>query len=309
MAFASIRSRTCFALLAQLTVLFSCRNGLSCDSASCSCHGSCSIDCTHQGAWFIADSPNFQVCSLQSSAQAEQLAKHCEDVRATIAQAWCKGCEAWNPKCQIVLHQTTRDYVRAAGPGSAATLGSSLVKPAVGAIRTRRIDLRTNVDDYLTAALPHELCHVVLADRFRERRAPLWFDEGVALQYDSPAKQRLHERDLRMGLEQGVAFPLAELVTMEGYPTADRWGVFYGQSAALVRHLLAQGTPQQLLASVEQAPIGGMSLALRNDFHLRSWSGVQMPSALSKSAGRDSAIRLVSVTEAPAHTSNNADGW
>jgi hypothetical protein len=149
------------------------------------------------------------------------------------------------------MHGTTHDYVRAVGPGSEGTVGSSLVKPTVGVVRTRRIDLRTDVADYLTAALPHEMCHVVLADYFREGPPPLWFDEGVALQYDPPSKQRLHERDLRVGMRRANVFPLSELLALEKYPPADRCGAFYGQSVSLVRLLLTRGSPMQLLACVE----------------------------------------------------------
>ena len=287
----------------MLVLLFNCRPGSCCDSAACTCQSACPVNCTRQGAWFIAASDNFHVCSLQSQAHAEQMARHCEEVRTTLTRTWGGESKPWNPKCQIVMHGTTQDYVRAIGPGSEATLGSSLVQPAIGAVRTRRIDLRTDVVDYLTAALLHEMCHVVLADHFREGPPPLWFDEGVALQYDSPEKQRLHERDLRVGLQRGVAFPLPELLSLKGYPPQERWGVFYGQSASLVRCLLTKGTPQQLLTCVEQAPSGAMSVALREDFGLQGWRDVHPSGAFPANIRRDSALRLVSVTESLAGAS------
>lgn len=262
------------------------------------------MTCARQGAWFVAVSDNFQVCSLQSAALAEQMAQHCEQVRADVTCTWCAGHETWTPKCQVILHRTTRDYVRAVGAGSETTLGSSLVKPATGTIRTRRIDLRTDVHDFMTAALPHEMCHVVLADHFREQSAPLWFDEGVALQYDPPAKQRLHQRDLHLGMERGAAFTLPQLVTLERYPPADQWGVFYGQSAALVRILLKHGTAPQLLACVKQASPGAMMLALRNDYRLQNWGDLQQRDAALIDERRESGHRLVSLTGA-----STADGW
>ena len=286
--------------MATLALLLNSRDGFCCDSAACDCKSACPVNCTRQGAWFIAASDNFHVCSLQSQAHAEQMARHCEEVRTTVTRTWRGESKPWNPKCQIVMHGTTQDYVRAVGPGSEATLGSSLVKPSVGAVRTRRIDLRTDVADYLTAALPHEMCHVVLADHFREGPPPLWFDEGVALQYDLPEKQRLHDRDLRVGLQRGVAFPLPELLALKGYPPQDRWGVFYGQSASLVRWLLTKGTAQQLLSCVEQAPDGAVSMALREDFGLQGWREIQTSGAFLTNNLRDSALRLVSVSESPA---------
>lgn len=299
MACSSVRTRSYLSAVAILVFLFNGRHGSCCDSAACTCPSACPVNCTRQGAWFIASSDNFHVCSLQSQAHAEQMARHCEEVRAGLTRTWRGESKPWNPKCQIVMHGTTQDYVRAVGLGSEVTLGSSLVKPAVGAVRTRRIDLRTDMADYLTAALPHELCHVVLADYFREGPPPLWFDEGVALQYDPPEKQRLHDRDLRVGLQQGTVFPLPELLTLQGYPSQDRWGVFYGQSASLVRWLLTKGTAQQLLTCVGQSPRGAMNMALREDFGLQGWRDVHTSGAFPANIRRDSALRLVAVTESP----------
>jgi hypothetical protein len=302
MAFSSpIASRLVFTAFQFALISVSWRGeSFGCDSINCSCCDSCPVACGRQGAWFVALTDNFQVCSLESAAQAEKMAKHCEQVRAAIMRTWCDDCSTWTPKCQIVLHRTARDYVRAVGAGSDATLGSSLVQPTTGAIRTRRIDLRTDVDDYLTAALPHEMCHVVLADRFRDKAPPLWFDEGVALQYDTVEKQRLHERDRQIGLTRQTSYPLFELLALEGYPPAERWNVFYGQSAALVRWLLTQGSPLQLVKCVEQSQQVGISIALRESF------GPQISRDILLSAGQiplaptlRSSIQLVSVTTPP----------
>lgn len=303
MAFTSVRARCYMSAVVLLILLINCRRASCCDSAACTCQSACPVNCTRRGAWFIAVSDNFHVCSLQSQAHAERMARHCEEVRTTLTRTWRGESKPWNPKCQVMLHGSTQDYVRAVGAGSEATLGSSLVKPAVGAVRTRRIDLRTDVADYLTAALPHEMCHVVLADHFREGPPPLWFDEGVALLYDPPEKQRLHDRDLRVGLQHGTAFPLPELLTLEGYPPQDRWGVFYGQSAALVRWLFTKGTARQLLTCVEQAPVGAMGMALREDFGLQGWRDVHPSGVFPMNVRRDSALRLVDVTESPASAS------
>ncbi len=224
--------------------------------------------CSRQGGWFVADSANFHVCSQRSAAEAKLAARHCEALRTDLGSAWNPSAASWNPRCQVILYARQADYIRAVGGGSEATVGSSWVRPTSGPIVSRRIDLRTDVDNYLTAALPHELCHVVVADRFRAEPAPLWFDEGVALLYDPPTKQRLHERDLREGLERGRTFSLAELLTLKAYPPADRWDVFYGQSASLTRSLLQRGSPQQLLQFVERLPEVGVNLAIRESYAL-----------------------------------------
>ena len=291
MPFLSFCNRPCLRAAALFAFLLTCHRTLGCDSAACTCPTASRVNCLRQGSWFIAVSDNFHVCSLQSRAHAEQMALHCEKIRTMLVHTWHEEAKPWNPKCQVVMHATTTGYTRATGRGSETTLGSSLVQPSTGPVRTRRIDLRTNVVDYETAALPHEMCHVVLADRFRDSAPPLWFDEGVALLYDPREKQQLHDRDLHAGLQRGIEFPLSELLDLQEYPSADRWGVFYGQSAALVRMLLTRRTAKQLLTCVEQAPRAAVSMALREEFGHQGWpalvASTELAPTLSSTLGPD----------------------
>lgn len=240
-----------------------CPYGVAADAPKCVCSDECSVACRRAVGWFIADSPNFQVCSRVGEAEATLTAQRCESLRTDLIAAWNPAAPRWSPRCQIVLHADRRCYARGVGAGGDATLGSSLVKPETGPITQRRIDLRTDGENFLTAVLPHELCHVVLADRFRRGPPPLWFDEGVALLYDPPAKRQLHRRDLHEGLRRGIAFPPAELMSLQTYPAPDRWGVFYGQCAAIVDALRERGPADQLLAFVERVPASGLDRALR----------------------------------------------
>jgi hypothetical protein len=154
----------------------------------------------------------------------------------------------------------------AVGNGAEATFGSSLVRPRSGAITSRRIDLRTDIPDFLNAALPHEICHLLVADGFRDRPAPLWYDEGLALLADAPAKRRLHQRDLEIGIRQGTTFRLVELLSAERYPSADRMGVFYGQCASLTQFLLEESPPERIHDLAAQTQIVGVSAALRQTY-------------------------------------------
>jgi hypothetical protein len=226
------------------------------------------IQTSRQGSWCIAESMNFHVCSLRSIAEAESAARRCEETRAALIRAWqfSTGGMKWRPKCQVILYPDARSYVAAVGNGSVATVGSSLVNPRTGTIISRRIDLRADVPRYLEAALPHELCHLLVADRFRDRPAPLWYDEGMALLADRPEKLKLHARDLREGLDRRIAFRMHELLAAETYPAADRMGVFYGQCAALTQLLLTQGAPARLHEFVSIIPTVGANAALRSTY-------------------------------------------
>jgi hypothetical protein len=263
------RCRPWLAIL--VTLVWATQRSSACDSPTCCCQRPDVVTCVCREAWHVADSPNFQVCSLKSDAEARRVALQCECLRNALARTWNPGAETWNPRCQIVLHGDTASYVRAVGRGGEATVGSSLATPVRGPIRMRRIDLRTDVDDVLVAALPHEMCHLVLADRFRATPAPLWFDEGVALQYDSPAKRQLHERDLRHGLQRGEVFSLTELLAENRYPPQSQWGVFYGQSGSLVRWLLTRESPEKLVQFIGRSHEHGASRALADTYGVGSF--------------------------------------
>ena len=226
------------------------------------------IQCSRQGSWWVAISTNFQVCSLRSSGDAKFAAERCEEVRASLLSAWQLFTEAapWHPKCQVILHPNARSYISAVGRGSEVTVGSSLVKPRTGTITSRRIDLRSDVPRYLDAALPHEMCHLLVADRFRDRPAPLWYDEGLALLVDPPEKLRLHERDLRNGVRFGTAFRISEMLSAQRYPEPQRMGVFYGQCAALTQLLLNEGQPARIHEFASQISAVGVNPALQASY-------------------------------------------
>jgi hypothetical protein len=239
----------------------------ACDSTNCSC-SDVVIQCRRAGSWWVAVSTNFQVCSLRSSDDAKLAAERCEKVRASLLSAWqfSKEGALWRPRCHVILYPDARSYVAAVGRGSEVTVGSSLVKPRTGTITSRRIDLRSDVPRYLDAALPHEMCHLLVADQFRDHPAPLWYDEGLALLVDPPEKLRLHERDLRNGLRLGTAFRISEMLSAERYPEPHRMGVFYGQCAALTQLLLNERQPSRIHEFASQISAVGVNPALQASY-------------------------------------------
>jgi hypothetical protein len=261
-------------LLTPLTVLVLLiaitRGAIACDSSACK-YSKRVAHARRMGAWWVVDTDNFRVCSLHSAAEAQRAAECCEQLRREQVGRWASDghIRPWNPRCHVVLHPNERSYTLATGAGVGASLGSSLIQPSTGAVTARRIDLRADVKNFLVEALPHELCHVVLADQFRDRPAPLWFDEGVALLYDTPQKQRLHQRDFHQGLATRSHFRTAELFAMETYPP-NRVGVFYGQCAHLTRHLLTRGTPETMMRFVARMKAVGANQSLRECYGISS---------------------------------------
>ena len=201
--------------------------------------------CYRRGRWHVVETDNFVVCCDASESSTKLLAHTAESLRRDLQKKWLGEAAAskWNPKCRIVLHPSLESYLAACGRGSEHTVGSSLVKVAQGEITNRQIDLLGGRADFLSAALPHELTHVVLKDRFPNEGLPRWADEGIAILADTEAKQGRHLRDLQQGIANHTLFDTPSLVALEDYPGSDRMGVFYGQSVSLVKFLVDEKDP------------------------------------------------------------------
>lgn len=237
----------------------------ACDSAQCTCHQV--IHTSQRGCW-LASSGSFRVCSFASAREAEKVAKQCEKLRFDLATAYGFDLNRspWKPKCEVYLFKNKSKYGAMVGRAGMETLGSSLVTPQTGVIKSRRIDLRTDVDNYLGEVLPHELTHVLIADHFRDGPPPLWYDEGLALLSDSRQKQALHQRDLRNGIRRGSTFALHDLLTTNRYPSADKVGVFYDQCASLTRFLTTQGEARKIHEFARRSQEVGASIALQETY-------------------------------------------
>jgi hypothetical protein len=214
------------------------------------------------------ETANFRVVSLGPQIVRPERVEECEKVRAKLFRRWL-GDETiadWSPKCEIVLHATDASYFRAVGEGGRSTVASSLVERKRNAIDKRRIDIRVKNPDWPTTCLAHELTHVVLADLFANQTLPRWLDEGIAILADPPAKQRLHRQDFKHAIAQGAEFRLLELITLTNYPSAHRWGAFYGQSASLVQYLIDHSGERRFIEFVRVALDRGCESGLQQTY-------------------------------------------
>jgi hypothetical protein len=238
---------------------------IACDATSCTCQETHGLTQTRQQGCWIATSTNFHVRSFQSANEARHVALHCEEVRDLLSATYGLTVEStcWSPKCEVFLFLSKHKYGAVVGREAMETLGSSLVRPETGTVQSRRIDLRTDVPNYLQEVLAHELTHVLIADHFRDGPPPLWYDEGLALLADSQSKQALHQRDLRIGMNRGTVFSVSELLTAKQYPTVDRVSVFYGQCASMARCLYQEGSPEKIHEFAKRSQEIGVNLALK----------------------------------------------
>lgn len=257
-------------LLTSTTLSAQCRAKTVC-SCNCDLHGARSYT---QGRWFVLESENFRIRCEGNAEPAKHLARHAETLRKTLATKWLgeEPTENWSPKCEILLYANQARYVAAVGRGSEQTSGSSLVDVRQGRIVGRRIDLVGAGAEFLSAALPHELTHVVLKDRFPTSSWPRWADEGIAMLADPTLKQRRHHSDLQSGLAARKTFSAATLLTMNDYPAADRWGVFYGQSRSMTKFLVDRKSPEAFVRFVAAGESEGYDRALQASYGIANVS-------------------------------------
>jgi hypothetical protein len=230
------------------------------------------------GGWRVAETASFWVCCYSEELPAADIGKHCEGLHRQLCEKWFaeKSPADWSPKCMIVLHPNQESYLAAVGQDAGNTAGSSFVertadcnKTAANCIAKRRIDLRGDRPDYLTAALPHELTHVILADHFSADTLPRWADEGMAVLADTQAKRDRHAQDLRTAWDRGAAFRVTELLPLNDYPPVDRFAVFYGQSLSVVGYLVSRDTPHEFVKFLDAAKLSGYDKALQDCYGIR----------------------------------------
>lgn len=217
------------------------------------------------GTWHIAETANFFVCSNQSLESACDLAVRAERQRDALRGQWFGGAGedvTWSPRCQLVWHATRAGYTAAVGPGSESTVGSALISVDEGRVVGRRIDLVGNAVDWASSALPHELTHVILRDRFIEGGVPRWADEGAAVLADADEKQLRHRDDLAAAINTGTLFAAVELLSIAEYPPSGRWGTFYAQSVSLAEFLINRRDAVHFVRFLEHAATAGYDAAL-----------------------------------------------
>ena len=284
--------RSCALLLlsaAQFSVLRASAQAQSDRGSKCS-----SPDCpisrmNRQGRWSVLETENFRVHCEGSEEPGAQLARNAESLRTLLNKKWLGSQQhsSWSPKCEIYLHSTKQNYIAVADRGSERTVGSSLVKTDKERISSRRIDLLGANTDFLSAALPHELTHVVLRDRFVSTYVPRWADEGMALLADSADKQERHRRDLRKALADRSTFRAIELLALNDYPPAGRFGTFYGQSASMTEYLVSRKSAEHFVDFIDRAERVGYDTALKECYGIagvgdldRQWREHQQPMAV-----------------------------
>lgn len=222
--------------------------------------------------WSVVQTENFRIRHNQTQAYAEQVALAAEKTRAAMFDKWLGNPpDSWTPRCDIWLHPSAENYSRATGV-PAQMPGHSTTRGEAQRIVARRIDLRCDHPELLRAVLPHEVTHVVLADRFGEK-VPVWANEGMAVLSEPRERVARHCGNVPRYWREGKLFSAAQMIDRADYPPQAQMASFYSQSVLLVDFLVAQKGSQTFVTFVDDISRIGYAPALRQYY---GWTPAQL---------------------------------
>jgi Peptidase MA superfamily len=232
------------------------------------------------GAWTVVESANFR-CWCQwdrmTEKDARQLAESCETWRQRLRTTWISEPDNadWSPKCDVYVHPHRAAYNQSLNRPGDLSVGSTIMNFDQQRTVFRRIDVRADAGDWSNAALPHELTHVVLGERFGGRALPRWADEGIAMLSESADKHHVRLVSLQEILTKQQTLSMAELVATARLPQPHLRDAFYGQSLALSSLLIRKSTPARFADFLEESLLVGFDQALQHHYDLRGVSSLQ----------------------------------
>ena len=227
------------------------------------------------GPWQVWSTGNFRI--LHSNEElARKIATVAERTRKAQAKKWIddKAAESvWSPVCDIFVYPDLRSYTEATGQTDVSP-GFSTVGQQDGRIVDRRINIHADNARLLTAVLPHEVTHIVIADVFPDRPIPLWADEGIALLSEPDAEQRLRSATPEAELKRGRLFRLHDLMTMD-YPAGEHWDLYFAQSTTLTRYLVEKTSPREFVQYLKISSVSGYEKPLKSTFGIADFAELE----------------------------------
>ena len=208
-----------------------------------------------------------------SPSRAAVIREHAETIRREAFSQLLGEADPkpWLVRCEIHVHSSAESFEQAVGGSPAEARGATSLEFSGDRVVTRRIDVMGDGTAAVPDAIDHELVHVVLADHFVHTAPPRWADEGLALLFDTQEKQQGHEADFQDARRRGLVWSAADLLALEDYPAdGPRQKIFYGQSAALVRWLIARRDAATFIRFLDDAAQVGMEAALDRHYAINS---------------------------------------
>jgi hypothetical protein len=218
------------------------------------------------GGWSVAETANFRLFHRQPRRLAEEVLRVAERTRADQSSKWFGAISiTWEPKCRVYLYGSGGGYRQATG-APATSPGHTEVSVEGGRVIARHIHLHGPREPLLTAVLPHEVTHAVLAGRFGAAPVPRWADEGMAVLAEPRDRVEAHLRHLPRMRTDRLLYRVEQLVNLHDYPPPRAVGAFYAQSVSLVDFLSRQKGARRFSAFVRDGVRDGYEASLRQHY-------------------------------------------
>jgi hypothetical protein len=226
--------------------------------------------------WFVGETTNFRIYHVQSPELAHKAAQVAEQTRTQMYNKWFgRLAPNWNPKCEVHLYPTSQDYSRATGVPTSSP-GHSSFNLDGGRVMGRQIDLHCDDSaNMLTAVLPHETTHVVLAGNFGDHHVPRWVDEGIAVLTEPHEKVLRHLVKLPGFYRNRQLLEIRQLVQMDDYPEPRSIDAFYAESVSLVEFLSKQKGPEAFTQFIREGLQNGYEPALQRYYGFQSFAELE----------------------------------
>mgnify|MGYP003337718991 FL=1 len=236
-----------------------------------------SIHVRSSNGWKIVESRNFRCWCQLADEDARKLAESCEAWRSRLRSTWNPAAETahWAVKCELFIHPTRVAYNAALGRPGDTSVGSTIMNFDQGITVRRRIDVRADASDWSNAALPHEMTHVILGERFQGQVLPRWADEGIAMLSESSDKHRERLENLQKIVTTNATCPVADVLSYTRLPAPHLRDAYYGQSLALTSLLIQKSTPAKFATFIEESQRSGIESALQSQYSIRDVAELQ----------------------------------
>jgi hypothetical protein len=158
---------------------------------------------------------------------AKQFGDTAERLRKEMAILWLgEELPRWSAPCPI--------FVKVGNYGAG---GETSMRFNHGEVFDWDMVIQGSVESLLTAVLPHEITHIILASHFRQP-SPRWFDEGAATCVENEKERQNYRRLLYEHLRTGRGIPFNRMFRMGEYP--DDQMPLYAQGFSLAEFMIMQ---------------------------------------------------------------------
>jgi len=196
--------------------------------------------------------PNFIIRNAPEPGLARQFGETAESLRKEMAILWLgKEIPRWWAPCPVFVK--VGNY----NPGGETSMDFNN-----GEVYGWNMKIQGSVESILTAVLPHEITHMILASHFR-RPSPRWFDEGAATFVENEKERENYRRLLYQYLKTGRGIPFNRMFRMGEYP--DDQMPLYAQGFSLAEFLIMlQGHQQYVDFASAGMKTNNWSQAMKN---------------------------------------------